>query len=157
MGMNAKSIKQAEALAKLLEVHGLSEVEVQTGSTKIRVSRGGHAPQPVMSAPMMHQAPAVVTAPVTAKAAETPVVEKKAKGHEVKSPMVGTFYLSASPDAPPFVKVGQKVALGDTLCLIEAMKTFNKINADKAGVIKQCCVENNQPVEFDQVLFVIES
>lgn len=157
--MGAKGIEQVEALAKLLEKHQLSEIEIQTRGSKIRVSRGMQAAaQPMQAiAPIAHSV--VQAAPSESQDAAAKAASKKAKqvkGHEVKSPMVGTFYASASPDSPSFVKVGQKVKIGDTLCLIEAMKTFNKINAEKAGTVVQCSVEDNMPVEFDQVLFIIE-
>ena len=106
-------------------------------------------PAPQVAAPEPSTPPTTNHAPAATPSAPT-------NGHELKSPMVGTVYLSPAPGSPEFVKVGQKVKAGDTLCLVEAMKMFNKIEADKAGTVSACLVENAQPVEYDQPLFVIE-
>jgi len=101
-------------------------------------------------------APAPVAAPVAAAVAEAPVVEAEVTGHKITSPMVGTFYRSASPGAPEFTDIGKSVSEGDTLCIIEAMKILNQIEADKSGTVKAILVENGKPVEFGQPLFIIE-
>lgn len=146
-------IRKVKKLIELLEESGIAELEIKEGEESVRISR--HSPtsniQMATAAPVAAAAPA----PAAAPAAE-PVVAEKPSGHEVRSPMVGTFYSAASPTAGPFVTVGQKVEVGDTLCIIEAMKMMNQIEADRAGVVKQILVENGQPVEFDQVLFIIE-
>ncbi|MFT7193918.1 MAG: acetyl-CoA carboxylase biotin carboxyl carrier protein, partial [Rheinheimera aquimaris] len=122
----------------------------------VRISRNGPVQQ---FAPMQHYAPAPQhAAPVAAPAAAAAAVEapKAISGHVVKSPMVGSFYRAASPTAKAFVEVGQSVKVGDTLCIVEAMKMMNQIQSDKAGVVKEILVENGEAVEFDQPLFVIE-
>ena len=105
---------------------------------------------------MMQQAPILPAAPVAPAAVDTAPAAPIVSGHEVRSPMVGTFYSSASPDAPSFVEIGQHVNAGDTLCIIEAMKMMNQIEADKSGVIKAILAENEDAIEFDQPLFIIE-
>lgn len=138
--------KAIEALAKLLETCNLSEIEVTDNAQKIRVARQGST----------HQAtaiPATSTPSTTTATAPTP---EQPSGTTIKSPMVGTVYLSPSPGAQSFVEVGQTVAAGDVLCLIEAMKMFNKIKAEKSGVIKKIYPSNEQPVEFGAPLFIID-
>ena len=140
--------KAIEALAKLLETCNLSEIEVTDNAQKIRVARQQtvqHAP-PVVATPVA-EAPA-------AKAVDSAAPQPQ--GSTIKSPMVGTVYLCPSPGAEPFVQVGQTVAPGDVLCLIEAMKMFNKIKAEKGGVIKKIHLSNEQPVEFGAPLFIID-
>lgn len=156
MKINAKEI---ENLIKLMEKSTLSEIEISEGEETIRLSRhmaANHAP--VTYAAPVH-VPANVPAPTVAPVASAPVEKaeapKQAEGHPVKSPMVGTVYLSPSPDAPPFVKVGDTVKVGDPVCIIEAMKMMNRIEADKAGKIISVLAENGKPVEFDQPLFII--
>jgi acetyl-CoA carboxylase biotin carboxyl carrier protein len=141
-------IRKIKKLIELINETGIGEIEVTSGEESVRISRGvcGPAPTYVTAA-----APAAL--PVAAPTATAP---KKPDGYSLKSPMVGTAYLSASPGDAPFVKVGQRVNVGDTVCMIEAMKMFNKIEADKAGVISARLVENEQPVEFDQPLFIID-
>lgn len=149
--MDIRTIKK---LIELLDSSGVAEIEVKEGESSVRISRmPANMPQMVMSAPMA--APAPAAAPQAPAAAAT-VVEEGLSGHVVKSPMVGTFYRAASPDAKPFAEVGQQVKAGDTICIIEAMKMFNQIEADKSGVIKAVLCENGQPVEFDQPLIIIE-
>jgi len=146
-------IRKVKKLIELLEESGIAELEIKEGEESVRISRLS----PTSNIQMTTAAPvAVAQAPEPAPAAVEAVVAEKPSGHEVRSPMVGTFYTAASPTAGPFVTVGQKVEVGDTLCIIEAMKMMNQIEADRAGVIKQILVENGQPVEFDQVLFIIE-
>jgi acetyl-CoA carboxylase biotin carboxyl carrier protein len=139
-------------LAELLDATALTEIEVEHGDRKIRVARKAaaaaavsYAPAPVAAAP--------VAAPAAAPAAEAAPV---ASANAVKSPMVGTVYLSGEPSAPPFVTVGARVSAGDTLLIVEAMKVMNPIIAPSAGTVKAVLVENGQPVEFDQPLVVVE-
>ena len=148
-------LRKLKKLIDLVEESGISELELTEGEEKVRISR----------ALMPNQAPVMqyMSAPQTAQVAQTtplpvaaaPVVAE-VEGHAVKSPMVGTFYRSSSPDAKPFVDVGTKVAIGDTLCIIEAMKLLNEIESDVAGVVKKILLENGQPVEYGEPLFIIE-
>jgi acetyl-CoA carboxylase biotin carboxyl carrier protein len=146
-------IRKVKKLIELLEESNISELEIHEGEESVRISRHGSgavfaAPAPVMAAP---------AAPVIAAAAsEVSAAEPEISGHKVTSPMVGSFYRAASPGAAPFVEVGQSVNVGDTLCIIEAMKLLNQIEADKAGTIKAILVENGEPVEYGQPLFIIE-
>ncbi len=149
-------LRKLKKLIDLVEESGISELELTEGEEKVRISRntpnamqGVHFAQPYMqSMPPPATAPAPQSAPVTAAAPEI-------EGHVVKSPMVGTFYRTPSPDAKPFVDVGSSVAVGDTICIIEAMKLLNEVEADHAGVIKAILVENGQPVEYGEPLFII--
>jgi acetyl-CoA carboxylase biotin carboxyl carrier protein len=143
-------IRKIKKLIELLEESGIAELEIKEGEESVRISRQpiGYA-QP-MAAPVPMAAP--LQAAPTAAAAPAPVEF----GHQVKSPMVGTFYNKASPTSAPFVTQGQQVSAGDTLCIIEAMKMMNQIEADKSGKISAILVEDGSPIEFDQVLFVIE-
>ncbi len=149
-------IRKIKKLIELVEESGISELEITEGEESVRIHRGGssssvqYAPQ-MMQAPMM-QAPA----PQAAAAAVVETAEPAQTGHVVKSPMVGTFYRSSSPESKAFVEIGQSVSVGDTLCIVEAMKMMNQIEADKAGVVKEILVDNQEPVEFDQPMFVIE-
>ncbi|ENV3693769.1 acetyl-CoA carboxylase biotin carboxyl carrier protein [Vibrio parahaemolyticus] len=151
-------IRKIKKLIELVEESGIAELEISEGEESVRISRHGTAaPAPVhyAAAPVAAPAP-VAAAPVAeAPAAEAPAAAVPA-GHQVLSPMVGTFYRSPSPDAKSFVEVGQKVNAGDTLCIVEAMKMMNQIEADKSGVVTAILVEDGQPVEFDQPLVVIE-
>jgi len=147
-------IRKIKKLIELVEESGINELEISEGEESVRISRGAA----VVSAPMVQSAP-VAAAPVQAAPAAAPVAETAApvtSGHLVRSPMVGTFYASASPDAPAFVEVGQHVNAGDTLCIVEAMKMMNQIEADKSGVIKEILAVNEDAIEFDQPLFIIE-
>ena len=156
-------IRKIKKLIELLESSQLTELEIHEGEETVRLSRAQN------NAPVTHYAPAppAYAAPAAMPAAAPPVESAGATdsaaaetqlpaGHEVRSPMVGTYYGASSPDAPPFVKVGQSVQAGDTLCIIEAMKMFNQIEADKSGKVAAILVENGQPVEFDQPLFIIQ-
>ncbi|ERH63633.1 acetyl-CoA carboxylase biotin carboxyl carrier protein [Pantoea dispersa EGD-AAK13] len=153
-------IRKIKKLIELVEESGIAELEISEGEESVRISR---SPANV-GYPMMQQAYAVPTPqPALAAAvapAAAPVAAEAAKpevsGHIVRSPMVGTFYRTPSPDAKAFVEVGQKVNAGDTLCIVEAMKMMNQIEADKSGVVKAILVESGQPVEFDEPLVVIE-
>ena len=152
-------IRKIKKLIELVEESGISELEISEGEESVRISRNN----PVSAAPIQYAAPvaaAPVAAPVAAPAAIPGTAEVAAPavpaGHQVLSPMVGTFYGAPSPDAKPFVKVGQSVTAGETLCIIEAMKMMNQIEADKSGVVTAILVEDGQPVEFDQALVIIE-
>ncbi|ANP75329.1 MULTISPECIES: acetyl-CoA carboxylase biotin carboxyl carrier protein [Vibrio] len=148
-------IRKIKKLIELVEESGISELEISEGEESVRISRNSTAPvAPVQyaAAPAPVAAAAPAAAPVAAEAA-APAVPA---GHQVLSPMVGTFYGAPSPDAKPFVKVGQSVTAGETLCIVEAMKMMNQIEADKSGVVTAILVEDGQPVEFDQALVIIE-
>lgn len=147
-------LRKLKKLIDLVEESGISELELTEGEEKVRISRAGTA---VAAPQVVHHAPAPAAAPVQsapdAAAAEAPA--EKVEGDVIESPMVGTFYRASSPDSSPFVEVGDKVEVGDTLCIIEAMKLLNEIEADKSGVIKKILAENGQPVEYGEQLFVI--
>jgi len=155
-------IRKVKKLIELLDESGVAEIEIKEGEESVRISRQSQASQTMMAAPPMYTPPPPVAATAavpTAAVAEAPVTEPAAEtieGHAIKSPMVGTFYRAPSPGASSFVEVGQAVNAGDTLCIIEAMKLLNQIEADKAGTIKAILVENGQPVEYDQPLFIID-
>ena len=147
-------IRKVKKLIEMLEESSLAEIEIREGEEAIRISRNSSSGTHVV-----HMAPAPVAAPVAAAPGAAPAAAAAAAlpaGHAVTSPMVGTFYRSSSPEAKPFVEVGSQVNVGDTLCIIEAMKMMNEIEADKAGVIKAILKENGQPVEYGEALFVIE-
>lgn len=146
-------IRKIKKLIELINETGIGEIEVTSGEEAVRISRSSSAAPVVAAHPV---AVAAAPAPAAAPTAAAPTENNEPEGHQVKSPMVGTAYLSSTPGEPPFVKIGQRVNVGDTLCLIEAMKMFNKIEADKAGVLSARLVENEQPVEFDQPLFIID-
>jgi len=146
-------IRKIKKLIELVEESGINELEISEGEESVRISRGAMVQAaPMMQAAPVAAAPAAVAAPVTAEAAAPAAIS----GHLVRSPMVGTFYASASPDAPAFVEVGQHVNAGDTLCILEAMKMMNQIEADKSGVVKEILASNEDAIEFDQPLFIIE-
>ena len=154
-------LRKLKTLIELVQESGIAELEVTEGEERVRITRTvANAPQPFMqyAAPMTHaMQPAPMAAPLAAPIA-APVPEPVAEptGHIVKSPMVGTFYRSAAPGAKPFVEVGSTVAVGDTICIIEAMKLMNEIESDKAGVVKAVLVESGNAVEYGQPLFTIE-
>ncbi|MFZ2524672.1 MAG: acetyl-CoA carboxylase biotin carboxyl carrier protein [Candidatus Ferrigenium altingense] len=146
-------LRKLKTLIELVEGSGIAELEISEGEERVRITRTVAAAQQIYAAaPQPAAAPA---APPPVAAAAEPAKPAAPEGHVVKSPMVGTFYRSASPGSKPFVDVGQNVNSGDTLCIIEAMKLLNEIDADQTGVIKAILVENGQPVEFGQPLFVI--
>jgi acetyl-CoA carboxylase biotin carboxyl carrier protein len=147
-------LRKLKTLIDLVETSGIAELEIQEGEERVRITRATMHGQPHMLLPTPAPAGAAV-APAPAAPAEAPVAPPEAQGHAVKSPMVGTFYRSASPGAAPFVEIGDAVAAGDTLCIVEAMKLMNEIEADVGGTVKAILVENGQPVEFGQPLFVI--
>ncbi|MCU8472754.1 acetyl-CoA carboxylase biotin carboxyl carrier protein [Vibrio vulnificus] len=153
-------IRKIKKLIELVEESGIAELEISEGEESVRISRHGQmmaapAPMHYAAAPVAQPAPVAAAAPVaTAEAA--PAAAALPAGHQVLSPMVGTFYRSPSPDAKAFIEVGQSVTAGQTLCIVEAMKMMNQIEADKSGVVTAILVEDGQPVEFDQPLVVIE-
>ena len=144
-------IRKVKKLIELLEESNINELEITEGEDSVRISRGvpaaAYAAQPIMAAPM-------VAAPLAAPAAVA-ISNEPIAGHTINSPMVGSFYSSPAPGSPAFVSVGQAVSPGDVLCIIEAMKMMNQIEADKAGVIGTILVEDGEPIEFDQPLFTI--
>jgi acetyl-CoA carboxylase biotin carboxyl carrier protein len=147
-------LRKLKKLIDLVEASGIAELEITEGEEKVRIAKSiAGAPMMMAHAPqqMMHAPAAAVAAPVVVAPAEDALPE----GHVVRSPMVGTFYRAAAPGAKNFAEVGQSVSAGDTLCLIEAMKLLNEIETDVAGVIKAILVENGQPVEYGEPLFVI--
>ena len=150
-------IRKIKRLIELLDESGVNEIEIHEGEESVRITRAAAqlaaAPAPVAPAPPA-PAPAQPAATEPAAPAETDSLE--VGGHALRSPMVGTFYRAPSPDSSPFVEEGQSVNAGDTLCIIEAMKMLNQIEADRSGVVRSILLENGQPVEFDQPLFVIE-
>ena len=154
-------IRKIKKLIELVEESGISELEISEGEESVRISRAApNAGFPMMqqayAAPMMQQpAPYNAVAQTAAPSMEAPAAAE-ISGHIVRSPMVGTFYRTPGPDAKPFIEVGQKVNAGDTLCIVEAMKMMNQIEADKSGTVKAILVESGQPVEFDEPLVVIE-
>jgi len=148
-------LRKIKTLIELVEQSGISELEVKEGEESVRISRQIQAAaMPMMPAPVATIAPAAVAAP--AIAAPAPAEKPKDSRHVVRSPMVGTFYRAPSPGAKSFVEVGQTVKVGQTLCIIEAMKMLNQIESDRAGVVAEVLTDNERPVEFDQPLFVIE-
>lgn len=148
-------LRKIKTLIELLEASDLSEIEISEGDDSIRLSRNGSmAPAPLV-APAPVAAPLVAATPVASPAQELSKEAPNVAGHGVESPTVGTFYLRSSPDAEPFVNVGDVVSVGTTLCVVEAMKTFNEIQADKAGSIVEIVKQDGDPVEFGEVLFVI--
>ena len=144
-------IRKIKKLIDLIEESDIAEIEISEGEESVRISRYSAAPVQYAAAPVA--APLQVA--VSPAAAAAPV-EEKVSGHVLKSPMVGTFYRSASPGSEAFVQIGQSVSVGQTLCIIEAMKILNQIESDKSGKIKQVLVENGHPVEYGQPLFIIE-
>ncbi|MFZ7229316.1 acetyl-CoA carboxylase biotin carboxyl carrier protein [Avibacterium avium] len=151
-------IRKIKKLIELVEESGIMELEISEGEESVRINRGSPATTAVQYtvpsvAPVAQPATPAVTQPTPV--AEVPAVTE-VSGHQVRSPMVGTFYRSPSPDAKPFVEVGQTVKVGDALCIVEAMKMMNRIEADKAGVVKAILINDGEPVEFDEPLIVIE-
>lgn len=162
MPMDIRKIKK---LIELLETSGIAEIEIKEGEDSVRISRHPHGGSPMIAlpqtlwaappyapAPTLPAHPPMPTAPSIAPATEPEAVQ----GYILRAPMVGTFYRSASPGSKPFVEIGQQVNVGDPVCIIEAMKMFNQIDADRAGTVTRILIENGQPVEYDQPLLVIE-
>lgn len=148
-------LRKLKKLIDLVEESGISELELTEGEEKVRISRNftNNAPQMHYSQPQIMQHTPQTAATVPPAIEVTPA---KMTGHEVKSPMVGTFYRSPSPEAKSFVEVGSHVNVGDTICIIEAMKLLNEIESDKAGIVKAILIENGEPVEYGEPLFIIE-
>jgi acetyl-CoA carboxylase biotin carboxyl carrier protein len=151
-------LRKLKKLIDLVQESGIAELEITEGEERVRIARGGA----ISVTPLAAAAPAVAAAPVAApvpvaaaSGAPAAAAAEPAEGHVVKSPMVGTFYRAPSPDAKAFVDVGATVKAGDTVCVIEAMKLMNEIEADASGTIKKILVENGQPVEYGQALFII--
>ena len=149
-------LRKLKKLIDLVQESGIAELEITEGEEKVKIVRGGvvsvsAAAPPSAAVPAAYPLPAPA-APTAAPAVEAPAGQE---GHVVKAPMVGTFYRSPSPDAKPFVEVGQTVKEGETICIIEAMKLMNEIEADAGGVVKAILVENGQPVEYGQPLFIL--
>lgn len=148
-------LRKLKALIDLVEKSGIAELEITEGEERVRIAKQGGT-SPAQTFHMHHAGPAPQAAPVAVPAAPAePVAAAEPEGHVVKAPMVGTFYRSGAPGSAHFVEVGQPVKEGDTLCIIEAMKLMNEIEADASGVIKAILVENGQPVEYGQPLFII--
>ena len=151
-------IRKIKKLIELVEESGITELEVQEEEGTVRISRAAPAVTPAAvqyaAAPVV--APTPAAAPAQATAAAAPATSDELSGHLVRSPMVGTFYRSPSPEAKAFVEVGQSVKVGDALCIVEAMKMMNRIEADKAGVVKAILINDGDAVEFDEPLIVIE-
>jgi acetyl-CoA carboxylase biotin carboxyl carrier protein len=149
-------IRKIKKLIELLEESNLTEIEIVEGEESVRLTRAGIVAAPSAVAPVLPQAPAVAAEPATAPQPPEAVAEDQVpEGEAVLAPMVGTFYEASSPEAEAYVKLGQTVAVGDTLCIIEAMKMFNQIESDIAGTVVAILAENGQPVEYDQPLFII--
>ena len=153
-------IRKIKKLIELVEESGITELEVQEEEGTVRISRAAPAIAPAAvqyaAAPVVAQAPAAAPAQAPATATPAPAASDELSGHLVRSPMVGTFYRSPSPEAKAFVEVGQSVKVGDALCIVEAMKMMNRIEADKAGVVKAILIHDGDAVEFDEPLIVIE-
>lgn len=153
-------IRKVKKLIELLDESGIAEIEITEGEEAVRISRypAGFATPMAPPMPAPHPAAAPVQAASTAATPASPVAMAEAEedGHVVIAPMVGTFYSASSPDAAPFVQVGDRVEIGDTLCIIEAMKMMNQIEAEVAGTVKSIRVQNGDPVEYGQILFVID-
>jgi acetyl-CoA carboxylase biotin carboxyl carrier protein len=149
-------IRKVKKLIELLDESGIAEIEITEGEDSVRISR--YAAN--VAAPMAMPAPAPVAAATPSAAppdaAPLPAAEPEEEGHAVTAPMVGTFYSSSSPGSPPFVQVGDKVNEGDTLCIVEAMKMMNQIEAEISGTVKSIRVQNGEPVEYGQILFMID-
>lgn len=149
-------IRKIKTLIELLEKSNIDEIEIHEGEESVRISRHGNQAMAMLPPTQMLHPAAIQASVATAGQEPAAKVEEAPSGHVFKSPMVGTFYRSPSPSAAPFVKEGATVSTGQTLCIIEAMKILNQIDSDIAGTIKQVLVENGQPVEYDQPLFIIE-
>ena len=149
-------LRKLKTLIDLVSESNVSELEITEAEGKVRIVKGGGAMVQQVAAPAMMQAAPAMMQPAAAPVAAVPVPVEAATGHIVKSPMVGTFYRSASPGAKPFIEVGSVVKEGETVCIIEAMKILNEIEADKSGTIAKILCENGQAVEYGQPLFIIE-
>jgi acetyl-CoA carboxylase biotin carboxyl carrier protein len=157
---NIMDMRKIRKLIELIQSTGVAEIEIREGEESVRITREVHHNVPMMMAPPTfaapQAAPAATPESAPAKALEAAPAAVATDKHTLKAPMVGTVYLSATPGSKPFVEVGQTVKVGDVICLIEAMKMFNQIEADKAGTVTSRLVDNGTPVEYNQPLFVIE-
>ena len=151
-------IRKVKKLIELLDESGIAEIEITEGEESVRISRYAPGVAPATAAPVAVAAPppAAVPQPVAAPSTAPAAPDVEEDGYEVKAPMVGTFYAATSPGAAPFIQVGDRVNEGDTLCIIEAMKMMNQIEADVSGVVKSIRMQNGEPVEFGQTLIVID-
>jgi len=149
-------LRKLKKLIDLVQESGIGEIEITEGEEKVRISRQSAAPAMMMAPPAMQAYVPGPGMPGTPAMPAAPAAPPQPTGHSLKSPMVGTFYRAPSPGAPPFVEVGQAVSKGQTLCIIEAMKLLNEIESDATGTVKAILVENGQPVEYGQALFLIE-
>ncbi|HTT41877.1 MAG TPA: acetyl-CoA carboxylase biotin carboxyl carrier protein [Steroidobacteraceae bacterium] len=156
-------IRKIKKLIELLEESGIAEIEIKEGEEAVRISRMPTAgmvpqmtPQPVHAAPAAAAPAAAVPGPAAVAAAESAAAKPKSNEHVITAPMVGTFYASPSPGAKPFVEIGDEIKVGQVLCIIEAMKMMNQIEADKSGRVASVMARNGDPVEFGQPLFVVE-
>ncbi|MDH3987661.1 MAG: acetyl-CoA carboxylase biotin carboxyl carrier protein [Gammaproteobacteria bacterium] len=151
-------IRKVKKLIELLDESGIAEIEITEGEESVRISRHptgvAAAPVAVAAAPVAAAAPAPLAAPAASPVAAA--AEPEEEGYAVKAPMVGTFYSSPSPGSPMFVQIGDRVNEGDTLCIVEAMKMMNQIEADVSGTIKSIRLQNGDPVEYGQIMFVID-
>lgn len=149
-------IRKIRKLIELIQQTGMGEIEVHSGDESVRISAQSSMLSAV-AAPVVAAAPVASAAPALAVSADNAPKHEVPAGHQVMSPMVGTAYLASKPGAKPFVEIGQRVDVGDVLCVIEAMKMFNQIESDKAGIVSARLINNAQPVEFDQPLFIIDA
>ena len=149
-------IRKVKKLIEMIEESKIAEIEIRVGEESIRIARYSAPPPTAYMAPMPSPAGYETAAVIPAERTSEETEAEPESAHVVRSPMVGTFYRASTPGAKPFIEVGQTVALGDTLCIIEAMKILNQIEADRAGVISKVFVENGQPVEYNQPLFAID-
>ena len=145
-------LRKLKKLIDLVQESGIAELEITEGEERVRINRGGFQPA---SHPAQAQPAAPPAAPAPRPASAPAGADDRQEGHVVKAPMVGTFYRTPSPDAKPFVEPGQSIKQGETICIIEAMKLMNEIESDATGVVKAILVENGQPVEYGQPLFII--
>ena len=146
-------VRKIKTLIELINSSDIAEIEIREGEESVRISRNSSVAAPIYAAPA---APAALAPAASAAAPAATEAAPAMKGEHIESPMVGTFYRASSPTSNAFVEIGQTVAVGDTLCIIEAMKMLNQIESDKSGTITEILVENGQPVEFGQPLFVVE-
>ncbi|AGA89055.1 acetyl-CoA carboxylase, biotin carboxyl carrier protein [Thioflavicoccus mobilis 8321] len=151
-------IRKVKKLIELIEQSDVAEIEIHEGEESVRISRHGTNPVPYLMPQSLAAQPSAVPVPESPAPAEAAPAQSDAQPEDnlVRSPMVGTFYRASSPGSPPFVDEGDRVKVGDTLCIIEAMKILNQIESEKTGTIRRILVENGQPVEYNQILFVIE-
>jgi acetyl-CoA carboxylase biotin carboxyl carrier protein len=149
-------IRKVKKLIELLEESGIAEIEISEGEESVRISRYSTTARPTPTIVQDTAPPAASVATVGASEASVAPVGTSKQGHEITAPMVGTFYAGSAPGSKPFVQIGSKVAIGDTLCIVEAMKMMNQIESDVSGQIVSILAENGDPLEFGQVLFIIE-